>query len=135
MRNEGRMLLTRNSRGFRTVSCPMVGKSVLGRITAAKTWKAMALELAVEKMAEPVVRMTGCRLVRCATCRLRKWWRPWKHLPLPDGRGRRKQSRQGRQRKRPKEGFAAESKIELQRRLYTSTSFSQRIVSRIRSVN
>ncbi len=54
--------MTRNSLGFRTVSCPMVGKSVLGRITAAKTWKAMALELAVEKMAEPVVRMTAGRL-------------------------------------------------------------------------
>jgi hypothetical protein len=39
----------------------MVGKSVVGRITAAATWMAKALEFAVEKMAEPVVRMAAGR--------------------------------------------------------------------------
>jgi len=49
------MLLTRNSLGLRTVSCPIAGRPVLGRITAAATCKAKALEIAVEKMAVQVV--------------------------------------------------------------------------------
>src|SRR5207253_9384573 len=61
MRNEARTLLTRNSLGFRTITCPMVGRSVLGRITAAATWKVKALEFAVEKTAVPVVRMAAGR--------------------------------------------------------------------------
>jgi len=39
----------------------MEGRSVLGRIIAAATWMARALEFAVEKMAEPVVRIAAGR--------------------------------------------------------------------------
>src|SRR5437867_12042708 len=61
MRNEARTLLTRNSLGFRTMTCPIVGRSVLGRITAAATWKVKALEFAVEKTAEQGVRLAPSR--------------------------------------------------------------------------
>src|SRR5207248_1087582 len=53
--SDPRVLLTNNSFAFRTVTCPMVGWLVFGRITAEATCKAKAFELAVEKVAEPIV--------------------------------------------------------------------------------
>ncbi len=140
----------------------MVGWSVLGRITAAATWKTKALEFAVEKMAEPVVRMAAGRAFsrvkvallepgsnrRAAPARI---WRlppgsvrnlssgkilvPAEAFPAPRWARSRKQSRQGKKRKRAKEMFAAKNKIELQRGLRASAPFPTRIVSKFRGVN
>src|SRR2546430_17575003 len=93
MRNEPRTLLTRNSLGFRTMTCPMVGRSVLGRITAAATWKVKALEFAVEKTAEPVVRMAAGRSISRGKVALlepesKKRAAPSRVWRLPPGSGR-----------------------------------------------
>src|SRR6267143_5126376 len=57
--SEPRVLFTTSSLGLKTVTCPIVGRSVLGRIVAEATCSAKAFELAVEKVAEPSVRIAA----------------------------------------------------------------------------
>src|SRR5260370_30760860 len=65
MINDPRELLTISSLGFRTVTCPMVGWSVFGRITAEATCKEKAFELAVEKVAEPMISVAAGLAASC----------------------------------------------------------------------
>src|SRR5712691_2845198 len=56
MIKEPRVHLTTSSFKFKTETCPMVGWSVAGRMTAEATCKANAFELEVENAAEPAAR-------------------------------------------------------------------------------